>query len=138
MLSRALWHFCRQSSIPIERLEMRIVILFVLVAVYSFGCNSDPGEDIVKRYKAGERIFVKDDLRGANLEDAYLDGADFSGTDLRGANLKSAYLSGANFNNADLSTTELEHAKLYSAHFNSNTKFPANFDPKKRGMIQSD
>lgn len=117
---------------------MRIVTIFVLVAIFSTGCNSDPGEDIVKRYKAGERIFVKDDLRGANLVDAYLDGADFTGTDLKGVNLKGAYLSGANFNNADLSNAELEHAKLYGAHYNANTKFPANFDPKKRGMIQTD
>lgn len=137
-MSRALLRFDRHSGMPIERLNMRIVILFVLVATFSLGCNSDPGEDIVKRYKAGERIFAKDDLRGANLKDAYLDGADFTGTDLRGVNLNGAYLSGANFNNADLSTTDLEHAKLYAAHFNSNTKFPANFDPKKRGMIQSD
>jgi uncharacterized protein YjbI with pentapeptide repeats len=117
---------------------MRIVILFVFVAVFSLGCNFDPGEEIVKRYKAGERIFVKDDLKGANLKDAYLEEADFTGTDLRGANLYGAYLSGANFNNADLSNADLKHAKLYSAHYNSNTKFPANFDPKKRGMVQSD
>lgn len=117
---------------------MRIVTLFVLIAVFSLGCNSDPGEEVVKRYKAGERIFVKDDLKGANLKDAYLDGADFTGADLKGANLNGAYLSGANFNNADLSAADLKDAKLYSAHFNANTKFPPNFDPKKRGMVQTD
>jgi uncharacterized protein YjbI with pentapeptide repeats len=117
---------------------MRIVILYVFVMAFSFCCNSDPGGEIVKRYKAGERIFTKDDLRGVNLKDAYLDGADFTGSDLKGANLNGAYLSGANFNNADLSSADLKDAKLYSAHFNANTKFPANFDPKKRGMIQTD
>ncbi|MBN1655048.1 MAG: pentapeptide repeat-containing protein [Deltaproteobacteria bacterium] len=117
---------------------MRIVTLLLVSAVLLLGCSSDSGEEIVKRYKSGERIFVKEDLRGANLKDAYLDGADFSGTDLKGVNLNGAYLSGANFNNADLSTADLKDAKLYSAHYNASTKFPPNFDPKKRGMIQSD
>jgi uncharacterized protein YjbI with pentapeptide repeats len=117
---------------------MRTVVGLLLVLVSICVCCSDPGEDLVKRYKAGERIFVNKELKGANLKDAYLDGADFTGVDLKGASFNGAYLSGANFNNADLSSADLKDAKLYSAHYNQNTKFPPNFDPKKRGMVRTD
>ena len=70
-------------------------------------------------------------LRGANLRDAYLSGADLSGAylsganlrdadlrgaDLRGANLRGAYLSGADLRGADLSGANLSGANLSGAN----------------------
>jgi hypothetical protein len=64
------------------------------------------GEDILKKYAAGERIFCNADLRGANLYAANLRGAD-----LRGANLSGANMYGANLREADLREAYLSGAK---------------------------
>ena len=60
------------------------------------------------------------DLRGANLSEAYLRGADLcgaslSGADLRGANLSEAYLRGADLCGASLSEAYLRGANLSEA-----------------------
>ncbi len=74
-------------------------------------------EELLERYKAGERDFRGVDLhganltrvilRGANLSDANLIGADLSGTDLRHANLRGACLYGANLSWAELGWADL-------------------------------
>lgn len=114
------------------------LIIILLLSCFFLGCSTDPGVEVIKKYRAGERIFTNINLSGANLKDAYLDGADLSGANLDNVDLSGAYLSGANFNNTNLTTANLTNAKLYSAHYNSNTKFPANFDPRGRGMIRTD
>jgi uncharacterized protein YjbI with pentapeptide repeats len=68
-------------------------------------------EDVLKRYAAGERIFV-----GINLNEANLSGADLSHTDLSGSNLSVANLSGANLSEANLSRAKLNVAKLNGAN----------------------
>ncbi len=57
-------------------------------------------EELIAKYKAGERDFRYADLRGAGLSEANLRGADLREADpsyanLRGANLSEANLSGA-------------------------------------------
>ena len=93
------------------------------------------GENILKKYAAGERMFCKANLRwanlsganlsGADLNGAYLSGANLSGADLReadlsgadlnGAYLRGAYLSGANLRGADLRWANLSGANLSGA-----------------------
>ena len=69
------------------------------------------GEDILKKYAAGERMFCKANLRGANLS-----GADLSGADLRRADLRRADLSGANMYGANLRGANLRGANLRGAN----------------------
>ena len=79
------------------------------------------GEELIAKYKAGERDFRYADLsyanlRGANMSYADLSGAnlseaDLSGADLSGANLRDTNLSGANLSRADLSGADLSGAK---------------------------
>jgi hypothetical protein len=88
------------------------------------------GENILKKYAAGERMFCKAylrwaNLRRANLHGAYLrwanlrranlHGADLHGADLHGAYLRWANLSGANLSGADLSGADLSGADLSGA-----------------------
>ncbi|WP_186019905.1 pentapeptide repeat-containing protein [Burkholderia gladioli] len=56
------------------------------------------------------------DLSGADLRDANLRGADLSGADLSGANLRGADLSGADLSGADLSGANLRGADLRDAN----------------------
>ena len=60
-----------------------------------------------------DAYLVGADLRGADLEDAYLVGADLRGADLRGANLEDAYLVGADLVGADLVGADLRKIKNY-------------------------
>jgi len=55
-------------------------------------------------------------LEGANLEGAYLKGAYLKGANLEGANLKWAYLKGANLEGANLKGANLEGANLEGAN----------------------
>jgi len=68
-------------------------------------------------------IFVKANLYGSNFKGAFLKGADFRYADLRSANLLN---------------TDLEGAKFRYAQYNSKTKFPKDFDPIARGLINKD
>ena len=72
------------------------------------------GDDVEERFRlwAALEIAVKReaDLRGADLEGAYLGGADLEGADLR-----SAYLGGADLRGADLKGADLEGAYLGGA-----------------------
>ena len=58
------------------------------------------------------------DLEGANLKDAYLEGANLNGANLEGANLKDAYLNGAYLKGADLEGAYLGSAYLGGADLN--------------------
>ena len=58
-----------------------------------------------------------DSLRGANMEGARLEGADFSGRNLKDVNLKGADLRGANFSGANLANGYLEGANAEGANF---------------------
>ena len=74
------------------------------------------GEELIAKYKAGERDFRYADLsyanlRGANMSYANLSGANLSYADLRGANLSEADLSYANLRGANLSEADLRGAK---------------------------
>ena len=72
-------------------------------------------EELLQRYAAGERSFLRADLRGVNLEGAYLDGVDMRGADLSRANLRRAYLEGADLEGANFCWANLEEAMVYKA-----------------------
>lgn len=99
----------------------------------------------------------------ANLQDAYLEGADLQRTVFFGANLQNARLMGTRLNgaliqyaqlqgavllgadlrNAYLMGTNVEGANLAGSHFegaiyNSTTRWPEGFDPKQQGAINRD
>ncbi|HCF28974.1 MAG TPA: hypothetical protein DEV81_17625, partial [Cyanobacteria bacterium UBA11049] len=57
-------------------------------------------EEVLKRYRAGERNFRRVKLQGQSFKDEDLSGADFSEADIRGANFTKANLKGANFSHA--------------------------------------
>ena len=75
------------------------------------------GEELRRRYAAGERNFAGVNLRDANISGSdpwnnnYI-GANLSGINLSGANLYEANLSGANLSGADLSGANLTRALL--------------------------
>ena len=71
--------------------------------------------DLLRRYAAGERDFIRAALRGATLYGADLYGANLYGADLYGANLSSADLYGADLSSADLSSADLSGADLRRA-----------------------
>jgi hypothetical protein len=73
-------------------------------------------ENILKKYAAGERMFCKANLSGANLSGANLRWADLRGANLRWANLSGADMYGANLRGADLSGANLREADLYGAN----------------------
>ncbi|NEQ58006.1 MAG: pentapeptide repeat-containing protein [Moorea sp. SIO4A1] len=54
-------------------------------------------EEVISRYKNGERDFRKENLRGQSFQGKDLSGADFSEADIRGANFKNATLKGTKF-----------------------------------------
>ncbi|NET67835.1 MAG: pentapeptide repeat-containing protein [Moorea sp. SIO1G6] len=53
--------------------------------------------DVITRYKNGQRDFRRENLRGQSFQGKDLSGADFSEADIRGANFNSAILTGTNF-----------------------------------------
>ena len=67
-------------------------------------------QELVRRYKAGERDFSKVELLGANLSEA-----DLSDVNLSGANLFRADLRGANLMEAVLGKADLRGAYLIGA-----------------------
>lgn len=58
-------------------------------------------EELLKRYRQGERNFAGANLRGQSLQGQNLSGADFSGADIRSANFGGATLIGVNFCRAE-------------------------------------
>ncbi len=92
-------------------------------------------DELLARYKAGERDFAGAILEGADLKQARLTGADFSnarlcnadfqmayirvanfsGADLRGADFRSSSCLWSNFTNANLQDTNLQGAKFNAA-----------------------
>ncbi len=74
-------------------------------------------ESKVKKKLSQEGLdFRKADLRGANLQQAKLGGANLEKADLRGANLQQAKLRGANLEKAALGNAFLQQAKLEGAN----------------------
>ena len=73
-------------------------------------------EELIQKYKAGERDFRYVDLRGANLRGADLSEANLSGADLSGANLSGANLRGADLRWANLRWANLRGADLSEAN----------------------
>ena len=69
------------------------------------------GEELIQRYRAGEREFRGADLRGAKLAEAHL-----SGIDLREANLNGALLSGANLRRANLTNADLSDVYAFGVN----------------------
>lgn len=57
-------------------------------------------EEVLERYKAGQRNFRRVNLRGQSFKGQDLSGADFSEADIRGTNFTNAILRGANFSYA--------------------------------------
>ena len=82
--------------------------------------DTSAGEQLLNRYRMGERDFRRIGLTRAYLEKADLRGADFSGADLtkvdlRFANLQGVILKGANLGYASLSGADLTGADLRGA-----------------------
>ncbi|MEU6378829.1 pentapeptide repeat-containing protein [Streptomyces sp. NPDC046909] len=88
------------------------------------------------------------DLRAAKLVETDLCDADFTETDLREANLRKADARGAVFHRADLrmtdlrgadlSTADLAEARLTGALASEHTRWPAGFDHRAAGVVDSD
>jgi hypothetical protein len=74
------------------------------------------GQELVRRYKNGERSFSSVDLCLADLEGADLRGIELRGADLAGANLRRANLFYADLEEANLSQGNLEEAGLFQAN----------------------
>jgi len=72
------------------------------------------GQELITRYRAGERDFSRADLSGDYLMWADLVGADLSEADLSGANLYKADLNGAKLRNANLCKANPNEAKVTS------------------------
>jgi uncharacterized protein YjbI with pentapeptide repeats len=72
--------------------------------------------EIQAAYNTGKRDFSGNNLRDANLCDAYLRGADLRYACLQGANLQDAYLRNVNLRDADLSRASLIGADLHGAY----------------------
>lgn len=81
------------------------------------------GENLLKRYTAGERdfreinlsgsqIFTNANLSGIDLSRAYLNSVDFSGANLSNANFEGAILKNAQLHHANLSGANLKGADL--------------------------
>lgn len=62
--------------------------------------NGMTAEEVLERYRKGERDFRRVDLRGQSFQGKNLSRADFSEADIRGAKFTNANLSGANFRGA--------------------------------------
>ena len=79
-------------------------------------------EELKKALEAHKHYLAQDcegwENMSANLNDAYLSGANLRNADLRNADLNGAYLSGANLNGADLRKANLRNADLYGAYLN--------------------
>jgi hypothetical protein len=75
-------------------------------------------------------------LRGASLPDANLQRADLTGADLGGADLECADLRGAKLTAANLGGAKLAGAHLTWARYDCTTRWPRNFDPRKRGCVR--
>ncbi len=69
-------------------------------------------QELLARYRSGERIFVNQDLSGVNLE-----GKDLRGIQLMGSDLTNATLSGVDFRNACLDECCFENSALWQAIF---------------------
>lgn len=89
--------------------------------------------------------FVKTKLVGVNFTNANLYDCSFNGANLRGVNLSAVRnVAGANFADADLRGANLRSplfaavGSLKGAKYDSNTKFPKEINPEKRGMIKVD
>jgi hypothetical protein len=73
-------------------------------------------EELLRRYAAGERDFLRASLPGANLDGTNLRGANLSGANLYGTNLYDADLSDANLDGVDLRASDLSGAHLDGAN----------------------
>lgn len=77
-------------------------------------------QDLLEKYEAGERNFIRIQLRHADLKGINLSGANLTEADLRGANLKNANLSNTQLedsylNEAALDDANLDHCRLSRA-----------------------
>ncbi|NJR62385.1 MAG: pentapeptide repeat-containing protein [Cyanobacteria bacterium CRU_2_1] len=89
---------CKTTSNPVKPFHMR-------------------ADELLERYRRGERDFRGVNLRGIYLRDVRMRDVDLSCADLRGASLMSVDFSGANLHRADLSGAFLIHANLRSVNF---------------------
>ncbi len=112
------------------------------------------GNQLSKRYEAGDRQFVGADLSGADLSWLNLSEANFTGADLYAAQFRSAQLTRTNFSHANLSFARLDGAdlahsnlcganlegaslgdvQLTDALYDDETHFPIGFDAIVAGM----
>lgn len=69
------------------------------------------------------------------MRSGIFDNSDFSGANLRNAKVSGARFTGAIFNGADLRCEGLDKADLSGAIANGATKWPIGFDPVKHGVV---
>ena len=72
-------------------------------------------DDLLRRYRTGERDFRHVDLTGADLQSQELPGLVLCGADLTRTDLQYAVLTGADLSGAELHGTYLSHADLTHA-----------------------
>jgi uncharacterized protein YjbI with pentapeptide repeats len=73
-------------------------------------------DELLERYRRGERDFRGVNLRGIYLRDVRLQGIDLNCADLRGTSLMGVDFTGANLHRADLSGAFLIHSNLSAAN----------------------
>ena len=78
-------------------------------------------DELIKKYKLGERNFSKLDLRylnlsGINLRNINLEGSNLEGSNLEGSNLEGSNLKGSNLEGSNLTYTNLNYANLKEAN----------------------
>ncbi|AGC43378.1 pentapeptide repeat-containing protein [Myxococcus stipitatus DSM 14675] len=78
--------------------------------------------------------FVRADLSEAFMRSADFTGADFTGANLRNAEMGRSNFAGACFDDADVRGLNLAEAHLQGARANSATKWPEGFEPAPHGV----
>ena len=76
-------------------------------------------DELIEKYKAGERNFAGVDLEGADLQEADLQRANLNNANLTDANLSNSYLTGANLVNANLRGAHLQYSYIDWAYLNN-------------------
>lgn len=74
-------------------------------------------DEIIERYKKGERDFSNIESKSSNFAGHRLKGIIFKGSDLEGASFSGSTLDGANFSNSNLQWANFDHASLRNTDF---------------------
>lgn len=93
-------------------------------------------QELLEKYRQGERDFSHLDLSGANLSGFNLRGADFTGANLTEANLSWSFLNETTFVDANLRRADLQSASLSSSNLNNAVLSGANLTKSDLRLAQ--